>query len=478
MAEFSPDDERVDELNTLQSIYPELVLDLGHPPVPTARIELPVALEKPLSVIFDSGASVQNLSYLPPLIIDIILSEGYPAERPPTFNLTADPPWLPDTLLEQLKEKGHALWEEYGGMQMLFAYISFLEESARTAFGAADSAPDGVLKLPDTLRTAMLDLNEKLGKELFDKGTFDCGICLEPKKGAVCHRMRHCGHVFCKACLQDYYNNCIKEGDVNNVKCLSPDCGKTGDVQVDRRKKDRLLSPKELLQIPLELETVKRYAQIKRKKRIESDPAIAFCPRKWCQGAMRTEKYPKIGDVSQMEESDIEDDEPAEAPKPTDEEIKFRGAPNTDRLVVCEDCSLAFCKVCLKAWHGDLARCINREEKDLTEEDQASLDYILKNTSPCPTCSVPCSKSYGCNHMTCFQCKTHFCYLCGAWLEPENPYKHFNNNKNKTCFQRLMDGAMGDQANGEIRFGGRRGAEQEAEFWEREALRIQMEELE
>ena len=40
---------------------------------------------------------------------------------------------------------------------------------------------------------------------------------------------------------------------------------------------------------------------------------------------------------------------------------------------------------------------------------------------------------------------------------------------------RLMDGAMGD--NGDIRFGGRRGAEQEAEFWEREALRIQMQEM-
>jgi E3 ubiquitin-protein ligase RNF14 len=477
MANFAAEDERVDELTTLQAIYPELALDLDHPPTPIARIELPVAPVTPLPVVFGPDESVvHRLSYLPPLLLEIILAEGYPTERPPTLKLASDPAWLSDEILKKLEKHSQILWEEYGGMQMLFAYISYLQEAAETAFGIADTPPDGPLKLPDTLRGPLLDLNDKLKKELFDKATFDCGVCLEPKKGSACYQLRHCGHVFCRACLQDYYNNCIEEGDVNNVKCLAPDCGKTGNVQADRLKKDRLLSPKELLQIPLEYNTVKRYAQIKRKKRLEADPTMVFCPRKWCQGAIRTSKYPKLGDVSQMDESDTEYDAPGPAPEPTDEEIKMRGAPNSDRLVVCEDCNLAFCKVCLASWHGDIVRCILREEKDLTEEEQASLNYILKNTSPCPTCSVPCSKSYGCNHMTCFQCKSHFCYLCGAWLTPDNPYRHFNDPKNKLCFQRLMDGAMGE--NEQVRFGGRRGAEQEADFWEAEALRIQMEEME
>lgn len=37
-----------------------------------------------------------------------------------------------------------------------------------------------------------------------------------------------------------------------------------------------------------------------------------------------------------------------------------------------------------------------------------------------------------------------------------------------------MDGAEGDMANDDLQFGGRRGAEQMAEFWEEEAMRIQM----
>ncbi len=42
---------------------------------------------------------------------------------------------------------------------------------------------------------------------------------------------------------------------------------------------------------------------------------------------------------------------------------------------------------------------------------------------------------------------------------------------------RLMDGAEGDMANGAVQFGGRRGAEQVAEFWEQEAMRLQMQEI-
>jgi E3 ubiquitin-protein ligase RNF14 len=40
-----------------------------------------------------------------------------------------------------------------------------------------------------------------------------------------------------------------------------------------------------------------------------------------------------------------------------------------------------------------------------------------------------------------------------------------------------MDGAEGDMENGDREWGGRRGAEQLAEFWEEEAMRIQMAEF-
>ncbi|KAJ4311939.1 hypothetical protein N0V94_007701 [Neodidymelliopsis sp. IMI 364377] len=460
-------DERTEELDTLQSIYPELVLDASQPY--TATLDLLVAPTKPLPVTFTPDQDVQRLAYLPTLRVEIQLPKEYPTDGPPHIQITTTSSWLPMRVAHRLTLEAKSIWDEYGGGMILFAYISSLQEQAESAFGLDE------LTLPATMRKELLEYSSRLKRELFDKETFDCQVCLEPKKGSACYRMERCSHVFCVACLQDYYNTCITEGDVNNVKCMSTECGKPS---IDRKKKkERLLSPKELLQIPLSREQVERYANIKRKKKIESDPDIMFCPRSWCQGAMRSDKYPKIKDVAQMDDSDsaAEEDDGQPSPEaPAGPEKRAVGVRGMDRLAVCEDCTLAFCVVCLSSWHGDFVRCEPRDANQLTEEDQASLNFIMKNTSPCAYCSVPCQKSFGCNHMTCAQCKTHFCYLCGAWLDPGRPYQHFNDPKNKGCFQRLMDGAEGDMANGDVQFGGRRGAEQLADFWEEEAMRIQM----
>ena len=465
MADAGSNDERAEELETLQSIYPELVLDKPF----TAHLELLVAPTTPLPIVFEPSLDTKRLAYLPSLRLDVELPPQYPAEAPPSVKISTSPSWLEPETVEILADKARSLWEEYGGGQVLFAYVSYLQEAAETAFDLKQ------ISLPDSIKDELLEYNARMKKELFDKETFDCEVCLEPKKGSVCYRMARCSHVFCVNCLQDYYNNCIKEGDVNNVKCMSTECG----TEVKGKKKERLLSPKELLQIPLPIEVVERYAKIKRKKKIEADPTIIHCPRTWCQGAMRTKKYPKIKDVRELDDSDSDTEESVEVPANEDQasngpEKRRVGTSGMDRLAVCEDCALAFCQVCLASWHGDFVRCEPRDSTQLTEEEQASLNFIMKNTSPCPTCLVPCQKSYGCNHMTCFQCKTHFCYLCGAWLTPENPYGHFNNPKNKSCFNRLMEMAEGDMADG-VQFGGARGAQQVADFWEQEAMRIQME---
>ncbi|KAF2826163.1 RWD-domain-containing protein [Ophiobolus disseminans] len=465
MEDTELDDERAVELSTLQSIYPELIIDANDPYC--AALDVLVAPSTPLPVTFEPDQDVQRLSYLPSLHIEINLPTTYPAEISPSIKLSTTPRWLPLDVSQKLVDEAKSLWEEYGGGTVLFSYVSSLQEQAETAFGLEE------LTLPSNIRQELVAYSKKLKRELFDKETFDCEVCLEPKKGSACYRMERCSHVFCVACLQDYYNNCIKEGDVNNVKCMSTECGKSGG---SKRKKDWLLSPKELLQIPMDRETVERFAKIKRKKKIESDPTIIYCPRTWCQGAMRTDKYPKITDVTQMDDSDSEAEEDVTIEQDganIDDGVKKRsiGRQDMERLAVCEDCNLAFCIVCLASWHGDFVRCEPRDLNQLTEEDQASLNFILKSTSPCPYCSVPCQKSYGCNHMTCAQCETHFCYLCGSWLNPDHPYQHYNDPKFKHCFQRLMDGAEGEEG---VQFGGRRGAEQAAEFWEQEAMRIQL----
>lgn len=378
-------DERTEELDTLQSIYPELVIDPSNRC--TAMLDLLVAPTRPLPVTFTPEETVERLSYLPSLRIELELPAQYPNEAPPHINITTTPSWLPDSNVQKLAEGAKALWEEYGGGMVLFAYISSLQEQAEICFGIEE------LILPTLLRKELLDYSKRMKRELFDKETFDCEVCLEPKKGSVCYRMERCSHVFCVACLQDYYNNCIVEGAVNNVKCMSTECGG------HKKKRERLVSPKELLQIPIPREQVERYVNIKRKKKMESDPNIMFCPRQWCQGAMRSSKYPKITDVTHIDDSDSEAEEEDGQAQPeahAGQERRGIGVRGMDRLAVCEDCTLAFCVVCLSSWHGDFVRCEPRDATQLTEEDQASLNFIMKNTSPCAYCSVPCQKSFGC----------------------------------------------------------------------------------
>ena len=273
----------------------------------------------------------------------------------------------------------------------------------------------------------------------------------------MCHRLALCSHVFCVECLQDFYGTCITEGDVSKVRCIAPKCDEVGNekprqvVQVNttiRRKQDRTLEANELLQIPLAQETVQRYVKLKRKKRLESDRRTIYCPRQWCQGPSRSQKN-KFKSVD-AEDSDTGEDEPDYYDPNAPEKLP----PPAERLAICEDCGLAFCKVCKASWHGEYYTCFPRSQFEITAEERASEDYLKLHTQACPTCNAPAQKTHGCNHMICSKCSTHFCYLCGAYLSSENPYKHYNDLK-EGCYMRLWELEEGDDADiGQIFEGG------------------------
>lgn len=262
--------------------------------------------------------------------------------------------------------------------------------------------------------------------------------------------MIDCGHVFCVQCLQDFYNNAIKEGDLVSVRCLAPNCAKDRKEEWKAsgnkgRKPRTQISPNELLQIPLEQEVVARYVKLKHKADLESDQNTVYCPRKWCQGAARSKKHRKPEGL-ELDDSSDEETETAKVGKDykTGEEL----------LCICEDCSFAFCSRCFQGWHGEFKMCIpRRQDGEMSEEEKASLEYLRLHTTPCPTCAAPAQKTHGCNHMICFKCNSHFCYLCSAWLQPENPYIHFNK-INTGCYMRLWELEGGDGDDVGIGYGG------------------------
>ncbi|KAL9602855.1 MAG: hypothetical protein Q9219_001550 [cf. Caloplaca sp. 3 TL-2023] len=479
------EDERVIELTSVSAIYPELSIDPSDPF--TATIEIPVQPIKPLAILFPSLADgsvpcglpsppnsdcktqdpsetttrglevsvianevqeVHTLSHLPPVTLRINLPTGYPDDQPPDLELMTKIPWLPQEILRKVEKDGLGLWEEMGHSQMLFAYVDHLRDAAENGFGLT-STSTSPLSVPRNLEIVLLDFDIRAKRSEFEKATFDCGVCLEPKKGAVCHRMSQCGHVFCVACLQDFYNNCITEGDVGSVKCIAPKCGQGYDpnpaapisrgLSRRRRKRDRTLEPSELLQIPLDQHIVERYIMLKRKKALESDQATIYCPRQWCQGPARSKKTEALDRGLDDESSD--DDHPETV---TDvAKLPKDAIPPAERLAICTDCTFAFCRVCKASWHGEFIICDPQRKVELTAEEEASEEYMKLHTSACPTCNARCQKTHGCNHMICFKCSSHFCYLCSSWLDAGNPYEHFNNPK-KACHMRLWELEAGD----------------------------------
>lgn len=499
-AHGAADDERTIELSSIAAIFPEIVFD-PHSPY-HASLEIPVSPAAPLKIQFqhlpgssfptlptpptsaepdadDQNAVINNgpegkdrgppdvheLVHLPSLLLKMNLPEGYPVEKPPTFELSSLPHWIPEVTLQRLTRDGARLWEELGRDQVVFTYIDHLQQAIEAGFDLAKDL-DKDFTLSGDLKIALLDYNLKAKREAFERQTFECGICLEPKRGAICHRFVLCSHVFCVECLQECYNKCISEGDVDNVKCLVPGCGRDprtppAIAQADqertstkRRRYDATLNPSELLQIPLAEEVVQRYVHLKRKKKLESDKNTVYCPRQWCQGAARSKKYPKpIDPMHDVEDLTSESDENLQGgSKNPSRKSKTKEIPMSERLCICEDCSYAFCSVCRKGWHGEMisySLCNPRSEKELSEEEKASAEYLSLHSTPCPTCSAPCQKIMGCNHMICFKCRTHFCYLCSSYLMESNPYAHFNDKHNQ-CYMRLWELEGGDDENAPV----------------------------
>jgi hypothetical protein len=65
----------------------------------------------------------------------------------------------------------------------------------------------------------------------------------------------------------------------------------------------------------------------------------------------------------------------------------------------CDLCGLEYCK-----------KCVEPLEKNHTCTDTASVQAILKDSHPCPTCGERISKIEGCNQMFCVMCHTGFWY--------------------------------------------------------------------
>ncbi|CAG8753642.1 11307_t:CDS:2, partial [Acaulospora colombiana] len=241
---------------------------------------------------------------------------------------------------------------------------------------------------PVLLAERLKEYNNTVKFNTFSQSKFDCQICLSSVKGAQCIRL-DCLHVFCRPCLTDFWSLCIAEGDVDRVMCADPQCVKDG----------RPVTEDEVLRVVSESET-RRWKELRRKRALEKDPGLIYCPIAFCQSPCPT---PQVQRDAKDRDSESMDD------------VAMRRKYLS--LRTCDNCEFAFCILCKRAWHG-LAPCssdittrfleeyISLSDDDpeklalelrfgkaqlkrlvaVFQEDQENKKWLRESTTQCPHC--------------------------------------------------------------------------------------------
>ncbi|TRY88945.1 hypothetical protein DNTS_008513 [Danionella cerebrum] len=81
--------------------------------------------------------------------------------------------------------------------------------------------------------------------------------------------------------------------------------------------------------------------------------------------------------------------------------------------IQCTKCQFVWCFKCHAPWHEGL-KCRDYKKGDKLLRNWASvIEHGQRNAQKCPRCKIHIQRIEGCDHMTCTQCHTNFCYRCG-----------------------------------------------------------------
>jgi hypothetical protein len=87
------------------------------------------------------------------------------------------------------------------------------------------------------------------------------------------------------------------------------------------------------------------------------------------------------------------------------------------KKLTCGECCMDLCAGgCGRVYHG--------ENDCKISFDEATKSLINSSSKACPVCRVNITKSEGCNHMTCTQCRAQFCFICGDEFAKDS-YGHY-----------------------------------------------------
>ncbi|XP_068600740.1 E3 ubiquitin-protein ligase RNF14 [Brachionichthys hirsutus] len=462
-----------DELLALASIYEEFHREeAGH----GGEIQLCLELPPDFKIIVKGEKKTEyNVCFLPPAVLNFELPADYPSRSAPIFTLSSK--WMTRAQMSSLCRRLDELWDENQGCVILFTWIQFIKEEAMeflniqsplevlkagSKAGVEHRKPDGAVTALTQCRNQtenteekkrevrkerselhlssaphldpraillmdpranllpqLLDFDELQLQRVFDGKVFSCAICFAEKLGSICLCFKECQHVYCKACMTEYFQIQIRDGNVQCLTCPEPKC-------------TSLATPHQVKQL-VDEELFVRYDRLLLQSSLDLMADVVYCPRQSCGTAVMVEPDTTMG--------------------------------------ICTACQYAFCTLCKLGYHG-LSNCkipaeelrslrdeylsATTEGKKFMEqrfgkrviqkavEESFSRDWLNDNCKCCPRCGTNIQKVDGCNKMTCTSCKRYFCWLCRDTLGKGNPYSHFTNPQSP-CFNQLFLGVDFDE---------------------------------
>lgn len=222
------------------------------------------------------------------------------------------------------------------------------------------SSPEPVLYTLDDLVDPFEDLAHRLSMEQAAAETHLCPVCLESKTTIL---LPCCALTVCEDCLRLYVSSQVRMAK-SYVSCPSPDC--TGYLEEG------------LLLSGLTNEEVARYRYFLELSQLDS--STKPCPQ--CSHFTSLKTQP-----------------------PNRSEHKYK--------IQCDSCQFLWCFKCHAPWHNGL-KCREYRKGDTLLRTWASvIEHGQRNAQKCPQCKIHIQRTEGCDHMTCTQCNTNFCYRCG-----------------------------------------------------------------
>ncbi|KAG7508770.1 hypothetical protein JOB18_023627 [Solea senegalensis] len=226
----------------------------------------------------------------------------------------------------------------------------------------ADSSPEPSLYTLDDLGDPFGDMVHQLFKEQADaeSATQSCRVCLEDKTIAP---LPCCRKAVCDECLKLYVSSQVRVAKPH-ISCPIPEC--SGYLEEG------------LVISHLANEDVAKYRYFLELNQLDS--STKPCPQ--CRQFTSLKKH-----------------------NSNHSEQKYK--------IQCGNCQFVWCFKCHAPWHNGI-KCREYRKGDKLLRTWANvIVHGQRNAQKCPQCKIHIQRTEGCDHMSCTQCNTNFCYRCG-----------------------------------------------------------------